>query len=569
MSVTNIDPLNVLPDMFSTEEITTGSKMVLRNQLMDVHAVDQVTYDPVNQNQIRIKIMSPGDFLRGAESYLQFDLTITGPNVATTFPIGGAHNLFSRVQVRTLGRGVILQEVDYYNEVQAIEHLFNIKKSFVEQFGPLYLETSQTTPSVKSLPGSRWAALSIDAARLLVYYAARSLGSNVALTTSAVVADDFNFIIVGDEICIAMNDGSAYYYGLVYDMWGTEQGGVNMIRIAFYGRQAPAADFAAGTFSVYIRRAHTLRGGQIPINAATLIPEANRKYNVLMQLALPIASMNFPLFLMKDGIELLLDLNKASSAFTSTVAASYTIANPKYMCKFVTPHPQIQDSFEAMFNSKKGLVYSLPSIRVKQQQVAHTAGSIPLYWQVGCRSAQHIIMKFTDSGLYTNTAYDVTMSHPMNIKEYQMFVGSLQFPQRPVSLGLDGAEGWMQLLHSFGLMGNEEIIGSFAEYYTEPLDADSFRTGFGGMQLSATVADNIRQPLRFFIGTKFNRVDGYGRELTGIDLSHVPLETRLNTGDKNTSNGIGTLAGANMIATLIVYYDAYLKIQRDQLAVYS
>lgn len=579
MSVTNIDPQNVLPEMFLMDEIQTGSKSVLRNQLMDVNAVDNVQFTPGGTNQIRIKIVSPGDFLRGVESYLQFKLTLSGNQSTITngmrLPLGGAHNLFSRVQVRTLGRGVILQEVDFYNEYQAIEHLFNIRKSFIEQFGPLYLEDTCTPNRSQTVKEGPWVVVPITSgAREIAEEHRAGLIVQYQIFGAVAIADCANFSVGGD-VAIKANATGYTYYGCLAQLTPLDGQRLTVV-IEWYG-EAPNIAIAAGEANLYTWYARSNHGqlytSQLPVNSGTLTggnitADGGVSYNVVMQLALPICGMDIPLFVMKDGIEVLLDLNKATKAFTGLAVADYTIENVVYMCKFVTPHPQIQDSFQSMFESKKGLVYALPSVRVKQQLTQHNGGNISLFWNVGCRSVQRVLLKFTDSNIATLQGYDITMSHPVNISEYQAFVGSIQFPQRPVKLGYNGAEGWMQLLHSMGRMGTDDILASFKEYYTYPY-ANATTTRIGAVtRVDNNMLHAVRQANRFFIGIKFNRVDGYGRDLSGIDLSHVPLEIRL-TVSGNTVYGLGALATGSLMPTLLAYYDAYWKLQKDQLAIYS
>jgi hypothetical protein len=278
--------------------------------------------------------------------------------------------------------------------------------------------------------------------------------------------------------------------------------------------------------------------------------------------------LDIPLFLLKDGIELLMDLNSVTKAFiTSDGNLTYTISNVKYMCMMVTPHPDIQESYEAMWRSKKGLIYKTPSVRVKQQQQPHDASQHILQWHVGCRSAQRAVLKQSSSELYNYADYDHTAGHPLSLSEYQFFVGSLQYPHRAVTLDQCGQEAYMQLLQTFNRLGTSNIRMSLYHYFTPsrvsgtrivPCQVTRYNAGAG----------LLNEPSRFYIGVKFNRVDGYGSDLTGIDLSHVPLETRL-TRSAASNDLLGANAGANAVFTLFVWYDQYLKISSEQIATLS
>lgn len=578
---TNIDLSNTIPDLFIMDDPQTGSKSVLRKQLIEVNSVDRIEFEPGGQNQIRIKITSPSDFLIGNESYLKFDLAVTGLTQNTVnyyheFPIGGAHNLFSRIQVRTLGRGTVIQEVDYYNEYQAIEHLINMDKSYVEQFGPLYGESSmESNLSKLGAVNSEWIKVSVASS---VITATRNVNrtTHFTFTTQTHNTGIQTFIAVGTRVVIY--DDSVYYYGVVTGC------GNGVMSITFTG-PAKTTDIAISA-TLWIQS--DLRGGYlngsrnsyIPatgLNDVTQNPQStsvlSQNFTFCMQPFLTVLQQNLPLFLFKDGIELILDLNKAVHAFnTSDSSLTYTISDVRYMCMMVTPHPSIQESYEQMWRSNKGLVYDIPSVRVKRQTQAHQASVHTVQWHVGCRSAICAVVKQSDTLLVTKSGYDVTMSHGMNLEKYQFHVGSIMFPQREVELGYKGEEAFRLLMDAFNkLNAAGNIMLRFADYFQ--VYSESYSIGFG-YQYDTTSANLITDSCRTYIGVKFARVDGYGGSLSGIDLTNVPLEMRFTRGNSVNSNA---RLGAEVIAssssslqfTLFVWYNAYLNVNAERISILS
>lgn len=578
---TNIDLSNTIPDLFIMDDPQTGSKSVLRKQLIEVNSVDRIEFEPGGQNQIRIKITSPSDFLIGNESYLKFDLAVSGQSQNTInyyreFPIGGAHNLFSRIQVRTLGRGTVIQEVDYYNEYQAIEHLINMDKSYVEQFGPLYGEYSmESNLSRTGAVNAEWIKSSVATSTIA---ATRNVArvTHFTFTTQGHNTGIQSIVQVGSRIVIY--DDTVYYYGVVVGA------GDGVMSVVFTG--APKTTEIALGAVIWIQS--DLRGGYfnqsrncyIPstgLNDVTQNPQSTtvteHNFTFCMQPFLTVLQQNLPLFLFKDGIELILDLNKALHAFnTADTTLTYTISDVRYMCMMVTPHPSIQESYEQMWRSNKGLVYDIPSVRVKRQTQAHQSSVHTVQWHVGCRSAICAVVKQTDTLLVTKAGYDVTMSHGMNLEKYQFHVGSIMFPQREVELGYKGEEAFRLLMDAFNkLNAAGNIMLRFADYF-QVYNA-SFSIGFG-YSYDSTAANLITDSCRTYVGVKFARVDGYGGSLSGIDLTNVPLEMRFTRGNSVSSNArlgneVISSSSSNLQFTLFVWYNAYLNVNSERISILS
>lgn len=569
MSV-NLDIPNVLPDLFTIDDPATGSKSVLRKNLMEIPAMDKVTFEPVNQKNIRFKICSVGDFLIGRESYIKFNLQVNNlvafdPDFANDqlprqshwsgFGIGGAHNLFRNIQIRTLGRGVLLQEIDHYNIYQGLEHQLNMSRAYIAEYGPMYADNSVPKQSIGC--DGFWAnegTITNVGVILLVYGNTYSvdLGSAALLNmiqgkifaiydTASGKADYFRHVAedVGTAFVAELLSGSPLTVGaipanakqlFVYSSKGKE-----------YGLVKPSSG---------IMRLEDMTADQVTIE-------------ICFQPFLTLLQHNIPLNLLKDGLELILELDSPQHAFVSTRSQiSYTITDPKFMGMMVTPHPDIQERYESMWRTDKGLIYRIPSVRVRQRNEQHGTNT-NLQFNVGARSAMKAVLIQTDSAIENEYLYDRTMSMQMGVTAYQWKVGSINFPNREVDMTGHCGEAYKQLLMAFDRYGETNLLLDSTQY------GGGNSNGIGHVYpLDATLANNITDAYRTYIGVDFRRINGYGDNLSGIDLSNVTLDLEL----KRTNNSNAKLGGKVSTSAsyyLFVWYDSYLKINSQQVTVLS
>lgn len=615
MSVTNLDLSNTIPDIFVMEDPQTGTKSIMRKQLMEVNAVDRVEFKPETTNQIRIKKVSPGDFEIGSESFIKMTFKVVATdndyssliNKNVSFPLGGVHNAFSRIQARTLGRGVLLQEVDFYNEYQAIEHLLNMDKDWIAQFGPIYGERSirQETLSTRTRKWSKFnytTGSTTAADRGITFtYTARN-GSTVLSVADQTYGSwaALQTALQAGDLLRAPVPGAATNFAF-YEVLNSHVSATNILlkplnasARATFALQNINGTFNANTYALFIYRgvnnflqssndSNLLETGLFNPNEgtfATVVSAGNAvasgaytptinsfTFTYVFKPMMSVADLNLPLFLLKDGIEWILDLNTAARTFIASNATnlSFEISDVKYMCMMVTPHPNIQSSYEQMWRSKKGLIYRIPSVRVKRQSLTHAAGQTDVQWHVGCRSAQKAILKQSDNVLFELPYYDCTMSHPCNAKSYQFMVGSTMYPLREVELQQRGEEAFYHLLQSFDRVSQaDRILLSFDDYYY------SSDHTHGLYHLDQIPAHSIRESTRFYIGVDFRKVRGYGENLSGVDLMHVPLELRIaRNGATNQHLGGLTGGGNKLQLTLFTYYDCYMDLSAEMVAILS
>jgi hypothetical protein len=580
--MSTFDVPNILPDMFTLDDPSTGAKSVVAANLYEIPAQNKVDFDPTNQRNIRFKLTSPGDFLIGSKSYLKFDLVISGQTAVENlkFGLGGAHALWRNIQVRTLGGGTLLQEIDWYNMYQGIVHQFQMNKDWIRTYGPAYGETS-VKDDFQQVTTKAWRNMAaVEGAIVKVAFAAvnnlgQSFTFDAAPTDTALAA--LKAMRVGDRIVIRKTDAGVNYY---YEYICT--GVLNALNTVFHARGVSATALADGnivTANLGMAIQYTIEDNFLGSIVATQpLSQGTNNYNVTMEIQmqpfLTLLQHNIPLFLWKDGLELILELDTFNRAFVSPAAVAttttYKIQNPKFMAYMVTPHSSIQERYETLWRSDKGLIYRIPSVKVRKATSTHTGTGTTMQFHVGVRSAMNAILLMNDSSFESSLQNDITRGFQFRMGSYQFKIGSINFPQRQVDIKGYGQEAYKQLLCALDVYGQTNIMHSLYDY------ANNFNNSYNGniTQLSTTI--QIREPCRFYIGVDFRRVTGYGENLSGIDLSHVPLDFEYSTNNNSNTNE-QYLSAANVLGSgngelqyyLFVNYDAYLKVNSQNITVMS
>lgn len=605
------DVPNILPDIFALDDPSTGAKSVLRKNLVEVPAQHKVDFNPTNQKNIRFKLTSPGDFLIGRESYLKFNLTLSGQVAASPirFGLGGAHNLFRNIQIRTLGGGTLLQELDYYNMFQGLEHQFNMDKEYLRRYGPAYGD--ETLCEEKQVGGSWSVSGKNDEA---MYFTERNGTSGCQIIKFINVGD----VTDADNVAIATADNGRatqrwfdtkyiairtgvfdvaqiYFYEVVHYYTNTlanaaldelynyayvvvrpleptvyvPEGTHNAATLRFYAYNEHGWQINAGNRAIQnvlpssniFKRSITETVTDVTVNQVQSI---NQTVEICMQPFMSLLQHNIPLFLMKDGIELILELNSPLLAFvTDVTATTYTITDPKFMAMMLTPHASIQERYETMWRSEKGLIYRIPGVKVRKQTSAHGTADT-LQFHCGVRSAMKAVLLQNTTDLESDPLFDATMGVPLRIKKYLWKVGGINFPNRDVNIVGTGGECYKQLLMAFDRYGETNLVHRFSDYYNQSSGLD-----FGKRLYFGAATKYTREGTRFYIAADFRRVNGYGDNLSGIDLSHVPLDLELECSEESKNGlGAGLHAGTKQYY-LFVYHDAYLKINSQQVTILS
>lgn len=561
------DVPNILPDMFVFDDPSTGAKSVLRKTLMEVPAQHKIDFEPINQKNIRFKITSLGDLLIGRESYIKFDLTVSNQDAskALMFGLGGVHNLFRNIQVRTLSGGVLLQEVDWYNIYQGKVHQFNMDRDYLEMYGKMYGDTTMSTPKkgtgdwicvgmndksvttteeaglikVTLVDKTPWELMKTRFIGLSEVYNTKITYYEVVSIISATVA--YLRPLSNVDKATLINDKSTTVWYNYYENGYDVDGFTEMI-------QPTGNPF---------RRSVTLA-------AASSTAAVDKTVSYTFQPFLTLLSHNIPLFVLKDGIELILELDTVNKAFVHNQGSTFTyaISNPKFMATMVTPHLAIQEQIQTMWKSEKGLIWRIPSVRCRKVTTTHSSTSETLQFNVGTRSAMRAFLLMNDSSVEANSMFDITQGLQLATTGYQFKVGGITFPLREVNVTGNGHEAYRQLLMSMDRWGDTRIVHDFSKYSNQTSDQVI------GHYTSLTGADKyITGPTRFYIGVDFRRVNGYGDNLSGIDISHAPLDLEITRSSSSSADVVGVTGNPQYY--LFVEYDAYLKINSQQVTVLS
>ena len=259
-----------------------------------------------------------------------------------------------------------------------------------------------------------------------------------------------------------------------------------------------------------------------------------------------------PLFLMKGGIEIIFELDSASSAFQCGVEGSYKIVSPRIMGSFVTPHPDIVDSFASQWKSEQGLVYRIPSFRVRRLFEASDIGNNAINTQVGVRSAQRVYWGFMPQIL--DELYSVSKDYWVqgNLSKFQLRVGSHEFPMRDVEIS---EERWQEAMYQ--TMVNAEVMGN--DVRLKPMKV-------------ALSKNNT--PTEWIYCVDLRRAKGKEDALCGVDLSIVPLDFIFSRNKPFNQKLDGTpqqwaIENPNSLSVCYVFveHDAYFKLSAAQLSV--
>lgn len=532
--MSNIDIPNVVPELFLLDEPATGSKSVLRKRLHEYIPSEQTTFSKSPNNLIRFNVSSNSDFISMPESYLKFNLLRTEANAYTAsgeasniyLDKGGVHNLFRSIEVRSLSSGMLIQRVDYYFKHAQVQKRLYQSINDVELMGELELDFEDWGFSTNEdrVRGNRWEFLPAAA--------------SYASPNSTYAANTVN-LAVGDLIRTA-----AGTFHRVSAATYTTDGLINTVQVL------PDVTLAAGGPLHVLRQGVQPDGSswsnQFASNPLASVAANNAGYTCIMKPLMSIFGHTLPLFLMKGGVEIIFELEEPHMAFVSsntatTVSFDYSISGPRFMGMMVTAHPDIVTEFAEQWKTQRGLVYRLPSVRVRRRTSTERDSTV-LQFPIGVRSARRAFLfqgHQTDEAdtAVGRAARSASKSVIGQMSQYQMRVGSHEFPHQDVVTSLGRRETYEQLLMTAGHMSANNVRLSYAQF-------DKF-------------ADTSNYA-NYMLGVDFSRLQGSNSDLTGIDLSVTPLDIDIRR---------STSMSDDPVYYLVLEYDAFFKISAGQMSI--
>jgi hypothetical protein len=297
--------------------------------------------------------------------------------------------------------------------------------------------------------------------------------------------------------------------------------------------------------------------------------DSGNAQSVTCRLNMSFLQMHIPLFLLKGGFEINLELESFSQAFVGTGAntdGTYTITSCAFMGMLQSPHPDIVEEFAQQWRSPQGLTYLLPSWRVKSHRGDSGATASALSCQIypGVRSARKMWVMVGDSTLseasanssaFRTSSIDLALYDCIN--EYQARVGSYNYPylkvdNRPVWNAVTETDSGSEVnMHALYETKNSQFLNSGHNYV------------FGGAATDPTQDYHCHHKVMY---VDFRRDNGSDDVLCGVDLSIVPLDFHYaRTGiAHNATVGVAADLPGTPVLYFLIEHDAVLQLSAAQ-----
>jgi hypothetical protein len=274
---------------------------------------------------------------------------------------------------------------------------------------------------------------------------------------------------------------------------------------------------------------------------------------------------------MKGGIEIRFELERGERAFHSwgldveDISASlmnYTLTTPRFMAMMVQPHTDIIDEYVAQWKSSEGLLYSIPSVRTRRYTGGNDS-SVSIQQQVGVRSARKVYTIQQDNLIAESnealgqSQQSISLCHRGNVTGWQYKVGSHEYPNREVKCDDESLECLEQL----------KLVSGSQHFRFSPGDWYSPAAGTGARNQFKVLADTVASDAKFWVmAADLSRDNGFDSNLTGVDLSIVPLDLTIT---RDAVWRTQTAFTGSVIYWMFVEHDSFLKLQVDQLSVFN
>lgn len=261
--------------------------------------------------------------------------------------------------------------------------------------------------------------------------------------------------------------------------------------------------------------------------------------------------MMFPLFLSKSGIEIKFYysaspvLGTSAAAFGAIVAPVLRVTQFDMWANFVTPHPDVLAEYTEQWQSPQGLIYYLPSVRY-QEMTNDTSTDTTMSLQFNVRSGRRLLQVCKPTTINYDDAApawssDVALFPRTGIDKYQARVGAFQYPSERVDNVLRMYENL--------LLSNGGKLSMTAQ--------DWYRTTSYQFVAGSVPVDDL---FNFIMVHDFSRYSGVGSEMTGLDLSTVPIDIYI------YRTAAWPLPLGKYRYASFLEYDAFLKLSSQQIS---
>lgn len=425
-SINSNIPLNmVLPPLTSTSRYINRSKEV---EVLPDNA--SASYSPDEIDELSFTLNSSSDFLDGQNSYLKFKLacvlTDGGADVATKhLSTGGAHSAIRSLEVR-LANGTLLERVEEYGRLHALFSSYTAPQDHTDM---TEFASGDSIPVKDYIPEESDEKLLEDA----TFTGGNFDASTGILTLTAGSAS--SEISENDVIFLGNGESSAFQsaFGIVKTVSSDTS-------VVLYGiTQTDVADFDLDALTSVKILKQQRKGVVVPARKlcanTTDITLCLKPFSSFLQ-----QSNLIPLPLLKN-LQIVIRLAPANMLLVSGTGAapagamvrSYTIKQPRMVCRFVEPSAEITQQYLDMYRGK-GLEYHMVGYAHHQNTIdSGQSGSVSLRIDANVRSCRKI-MSIVQSRINENndtSSYQFDSAGTFlkaGITDYQYSVGSERFP---------------------------------------------------------------------------------------------------------------------------------------------
>ena len=551
--------LPVIPsNMVPPPALTSQSQFIVSRryrQFLPDSGVGPYSYS--SNNRIQITLNSPSEFLSGADSWLEFDLTLTLADTdATTnaalvrkyLDCGGGHTIFNNMRIQA-SNGTIFEDIQQYNKLYSIMSRYTVSADHVR-----YVEGALSGDSVNKQYEYNEQATGnvVDPGTVMVYTNAGPTVTYPNTSSKGTIFQD-DVLRVGDQLLIKHTGNAALDYrtvaainanGQVFTLSAALTAGADG-NIAFIQNLSRSPNYTA-----YSSR-------RIAANSAVFKCKIKPFSNLLNNHQL------FPLAFCKN-LQLVFSLERPEFVISSPVSpsgaasmtANYTINNVKYMACMINPSDEILESYTNLYNSEEGIKIPFISyIHSLRNLPSGTLGSWTI--PVNARSARAVITALysrhseeVDRYCYNYDSISNTLKN--GVSEYVYRAGGESFP----SFGRYNVdtESNNEMLQA-ALLAMDSAGNTLHDVSFKP--TDFYAINNLTLTSSAGVAENrTLESLRSVFAARLSRGDAY----TGIDLlnSDLIVEFIPNT----LAAGAGGPTVTPIYARSFILHDRILSVSR-------
>lgn len=529
---------------------STVAPSILRKVQMEITPTNQVEYSPTGTDTITFVVNNSNAFLLGSESYFRFDIqrlhTGTDPYagfISADLP-GGIHPFIKKIEVRSMSTGILLQSIERYNLITSMMFLLSGEEPALKMIsGPI---EGFSKDFERNAYHSTRGCVSYSAASDFTMAAS---STTVTITLPSVAAHQI--AKVGDTVVV--HDGTATETRLITAVAD------NTFTVNF------ALTITVPTYIHIIPQNRTLPERRYLMSNSATTSDTSVTQTVIFQPVMALLSHDLPMFLLSNGISITFELEQADRAMHTMIRPSlatqsfdYEIRNPRYMAMFSTPTREIQNKWISLWNGP-GITYYIPTTRTRLLDGNSNDQNTNLSTQMGVRSARRIWTVVlsntisTSTGALTRVNRSLSSFFRSDISLYQYQSGSNLYPQNEVDCDTEVREHCNYFFTSTqgafqrGLPVMDEQKARSQDLYWNSTSDTSMDT----------------DSLSFVMAAQLDRTILHNGQLTGIDLSLVPIQLKI---ERTQSWSAGNHPG-NPTYLMIVGHDSFVQFKSSQILV--